>query len=89
MNTKIYTASEARKQLYTLIKSASKGLNAYEITMRGIDDSVILMSKSELVSWQETLDILSNPDERDAIRKAMTEKKIIPHNSLLSELGLA
>jgi prevent-host-death family protein len=89
MNTKSYTASDARKNLYALIKSASKGLNAYEITMRGIDNPVVLMSKEQLTSWQETLDILSNPSERDAIRKAVNETTETSHEALLSELGFS
>lgn len=86
-NTTTYTASEARKKLYSLIKSVAKGLHAYEIKLRG-EDSVVLINKSELESWQETLDILSSPEETKSVRKAKKEKKLISHAQMLKELGL-
>ena len=86
LNTTAYTASEARKNFYSLIKSASEGLKAFEINLRG-SDPVILMSKDELESWQETLDILSNPEEVRAIEKARKEKKLISYEKVLKELG--
>ncbi len=89
MNTITTTASEARKNLYTLIKEASKGFKSYEITLRGSENSVVLISKSELESWQETLDILNNPSEIEAIRKGKKEKKLISHNNLLKEISLS
>ena len=88
MNIVTYTASEARKNLYSLIRQAGKGLTSYEITMRGQNDSVVLMSKNELESWQETLDILTSPVELEAIRQAKREKNKISHISLLKELNL-
>ena len=88
MTTNTYTASEARKKLYSLIRSAAKGLKAYEIKLRG-SDPVVLINKEELESWQETLDILSNPEEVKAIEKGRKEKKTISHNKLLKEIGLA
>ena len=87
-NTITYTASEARKNLYDLVKSASKGLKTYEITLRGSEESVILMSKAELEAWQETLDILASPEEIRAVRNAKKEKKIVSHQNLLKALRL-
>ena len=89
MNTVTYTASEARKNLYSLIRQAGKGLTLYEITIRGQADSVVLMSKNELESWQETLDILTSPVELEAIRRAKKERNKISHISLLKELNPA
>jgi PHD/YefM family antitoxin component YafN of YafNO toxin-antitoxin module len=85
--TTTYTASEARKNLYSLIKSASQGLKAFEIKLRG-SQPVVLINKSELESWQETLDILSNSEEVRAINKAKKSKKTISHAQLLKEIGL-
>lgn len=82
-----YTASEAREKLYALIKSASQGLRVFEIKLRG-KDPVLLINKAELESWLETLDILSNPEEAKAVRKAKKEKKTISHQDLLKEFGL-
>ncbi|MBU0569573.1 type II toxin-antitoxin system Phd/YefM family antitoxin [Patescibacteria group bacterium] len=87
LNTTTYTASEARKNFYSLIKSASEGLKAFEINLRGTDP-VILISKDELESWQETLDVLSSPEEVMAIEKARKEKRTISHSQLLKEIGL-
>lgn len=85
-NTTTYTASEARAKLYSLIKQAATGLKSFEIKLRGTDP-VILISKEELESWLETLDIMSNPEEVKAIEKARKEKKLIPYEKVLEELG--
>ena len=81
-----YTASEARENLYRLIASAAKGLNSYEIKLRG-KPSVVLISKDEVESWLETLDILSNPSEIKAIRAAKKQKGLISHRDLLKKLS--
>lgn len=82
------TASEARANLYNLIKSAATGLKAYEITLRGTSP-VILVNKAELEAWQETLDILSNKNEITSIRKARKQKKVIPHQKMLKSIGFS
>ncbi|OGV90561.1 hypothetical protein A3A66_02355 [Microgenomates group bacterium RIFCSPLOWO2_01_FULL_46_13] len=84
----IYTVSEARKRLYSLIKSASRGLRSYEIKLRGKSESVILINKRELESWQETLDILSNPEEIRAIRTGKKQKRTLSHADMLKAVGL-
>jgi len=83
-----YTASEARDKLYSLIKSASRGLKAYEIKLRG-SEPVVLVNKAELESWLETLDILSSPEEIKAIRKAKKERKTLSQQQMLEDLGLS
>lgn len=83
-----FTASEARKQLYKLIRQASQGMRAYEIRLRG-SDPVVLMSKAELESWQETLDVLSNPQERQALQQARREKTTLSHSDMLKAIGLS
>jgi len=82
-----YTASDARKNLYSILKDAATGLSTYEILLQG-SDPVVLISKNELESWQETLDILSNSEERQAIAQAKNDKKTYTHQQLLQELGL-
>ena len=86
-NTTTYTASEARSKLYKLIRSASKGLKSFEIKLRG-SDPVVLISKSELESWQETIDILNSPEEAKAIKKANKQTKTISHQHMLKAIGL-
>jgi prevent-host-death family protein len=84
---KTYTASEAREKLYKLIKAAGTGLASFEITLRG-NEPVILINKAELESWQETLDILSNKKEIASIRKAIKQKRVFPHDKVLTSIGL-
>lgn len=88
MNTVSITTSNARKNLYSLIKEVSKGIKSYEIRLRGNNESVMLINKAELESWQETLDILSSPEERNAVRQGLKEKKTISHKNLLNAIGL-
>lgn len=88
MNTISITTSEARKNLYDLIKEVSKGLKTYEIRLRGNSEPVMLVSKAELESWQETLDILSSPTEKRAVQQARKQKKTISHKELLKSIGL-
>lgn len=82
------TASQTRKNLYSLIKSASQGLKSFIINLRGADP-VVLISKKELESWQETIDILQSKSEIKAVRQAKKQKKTISHTNMLKEIGLA
>jgi PHD/YefM family antitoxin component YafN of YafNO toxin-antitoxin module len=87
MNTISYTASNARKNLYTLIKTAAAGLNTIEINLRHTDP-VVMMSKSDYDSWLETLDIMSNSEEIATIRRSLKSKTRITHLQLKKKLGL-
>jgi len=87
MTTITLTASDARENLYQLIKKASKGVQVFEINLRG-SKPVILMSKSELESWEETVDILSNPEEARALRQAMKETKTYSEEQMKRMLGI-
>jgi prevent-host-death family protein len=81
------TASQARKDFYNLIRKAGTGLQTFEITLQG-SEPAILMSKSELESWRETIDILSQKEEINNIRTAKKQKQTIPHKKMLQELGI-
>lgn len=87
LNISTLTASEARQDLYNLIRKASKGPRAFEIKLRGVD-SVILISKEELEGWLETLDIMSSPEEMKAIEEGKKSKKFISWESIKKELNL-
>ena len=87
MNT--YTVSEARKNLYDLVKSAAKGLKTYEITLRGNKESVVLINKGELEAWQETLDILSSPEEVKAVRTGKKQKRTLSQKEMLKAIGFS
>lgn len=81
------TASEARDNLYSLIKQAGNGLKTFEITLHG-SNPVVLVNKAELDAWQETLDILSHKQEISSIRKARKQKTVISHDKLLKTLKI-
>ncbi len=83
----VYTASEARDNLYAILKDASIGLQTYEVTQRG-GSPIVIMSKEEFNGWQETLDIMSNPDEYKAILKSLREKKKVPLTTVMKKMGL-
>lgn len=82
------TASQARENLYFIIKKTSQGLKNFVINLRG-SDPVVLISQKELESWQETIDILQSKSEIKAIRQAKKQKKTISHTNMLKEIGLA
>lgn len=82
-------ASEARSNFYTLLDEV-KNFRRFTITRRGRVAAVII-SQEEVESWEETLEIMSNPKLMTEIKKA--EKQIkngatIPHKTMMKELGL-
>lgn len=83
-----FTASDARDNLYDLIRAAGRGLRTYEITLRGAKP-VVLMSKEEMEGWLETLDIMANPEEVRAINIARKQKRNIPLEKILKDLHLS
>ena len=87
MNLKTYTASQARANLYNLIKIASQGLEAIEITLKN-NKPVVMISKTELEEWLETLDIINNKEEVKAIKSGQKTKTKISHQQMIKELGL-
>lgn len=87
MNIVSYTASDARQNFYSLIKKASKGLTAIEINLRN-SEPVVMINKAEMESWLETLDIMSSPEEMEAIRKSAKSKKSISLDKIQKKLGI-
>ena len=87
INTSVVTASEARDDLYNIIRKASKGLRSFEIKLRGVGP-VILISKEELERWLETLDIMASPEEVEAIAEGRKTKKTISHEEMEKLLGI-
>jgi prevent-host-death family protein len=87
MNTVSYSASDARQNLYSLIKTAASGLTAVEINLRHTEP-VVMVSKADYESWLETLDILSSPEEVNAIRRGRKDKELISHAQMKRLLGI-
>jgi len=82
-----YSPSDARKNLYWIVKDAGAGLTTYEITQKN-GHSVVVMSKEEYDGWQETLDILSNPREASALLAAEKETKTYSWDEMLKINGI-
>jgi prevent-host-death family protein len=66
------TVAEAREKLPKLIRQANALFERFIITSQGKPKAVV-MSYDEFESWQETLDIVSNPDLMAAIKEADTD----------------
>lgn len=84
---KSYTASEARDRLYTLIKAAATGLKSFEITLRG-SNPVLIISREEFESWQETFDVLGHKKEITSLRKARRQERTVSHKNTLRQIGM-
>jgi prevent-host-death family protein len=65
--TKTLPISEAREHLRELVEQAGRTMDRVVITRNGKPEAV-LMGYDEFESWAETLDIVSNPQEMEAIR---------------------
>lgn len=70
------TATEARKRFFDVIETAEHPGVAVVITLEGLP-KVVVMSFEEFEGWQETMEIMSDPDpslDRD-IRAGIKEMK--------------
>ena len=70
--TKTIPLAEAKKSLSAIVKDVDEKFDRFMITKNGFDKAVIL-SSAEFEGLLETLDILSNREERDAIIRAREE----------------
>jgi antitoxin YefM len=66
---KTYPLAEAKKHLSHLVKEADEAYDRIVITKNGVEKAVI-MSAEEYEGLIETLDILSQKEERQAITRA-------------------
>lgn len=64
--------AEARAHLSKLVESAVTTHERFEVTRNG-DRVAVLLGADDYDSLLETLDILSNPDEVEAIRAGLAE----------------
>jgi antitoxin YefM len=68
---KTVTATEARKDLFKLLKGSVRGHRQYQITH--YEGNAILMSQEDYESLLETLELLSTPGLLKSIRRARRE----------------
>lgn len=61
--------AEAKKSLSSIVKEAEEKYDRFTITRNGVDKAVLLSSE-EFEGLMETLDILSQKEERAAIARA-------------------
>lgn len=78
---KTVSATNARSHLFDLIEQAGKPGSFIAIKHRDLPD-VVLMSIDEFEGWQETLEIMSDPELMKDIRLAMHERKTVPLEDL-------
>ena len=72
MATRILPVTEARARLPQLVKAADERFDRTVVTSNGKPTAVI-MSYDEYEAWEETLEILSDPEAMRAIRAADNE----------------
>ncbi len=61
--------AEAKKSLSAIVKDVDEKYDRFVVTKNGVEKAVILSSE-EFEGLLETLDILSNKEEREAIARA-------------------
>ncbi len=68
------TASDARTNFYDLADEASKNSRRFTITLHG-KPSVVIMSLDEVESLEETIDVMSDPELVESIRRGEEDIK--------------
>lgn len=72
--TKTLPLAEVKKSLSSIVKEVDEKYDRYVITRNGIEKAVIL-SAEEFDGLIETLDILSNKEEKEAVARAKKQVK--------------
>ena len=72
MSTQTLPVTEARARLLQLVKAADERFERTVITSNGKPTAVI-MSYEEYEAWEETLEVLSDPEAMRVIREADAE----------------
>lgn len=82
--------TEARRGLSKLVDQVSKDHDYVLITKQG-KPKAVLMSADEFESWEETIEILSDPKARRTIRRSLRELeagRAIPYEEVRAKLRL-
>jgi antitoxin YefM len=72
MPVQILPVTEARAKLPQLVKAADERFDRTVITSNG-KPAAVIMSYEEYEAWEETLEVLSDPEAMRAIRQADEE----------------
>ena len=70
--TKVLPLAEAKKHFSAIVKEVDEQFDRFVVTKNGVEKAVILSSE-EFDGLLETLDILSNREEKEAIGRAKKE----------------
>jgi antitoxin YefM len=68
---KTFTATQARKELFALLKRSVRGHQQFRIAHK--DGNVVLLSQEDYENLLETLELLSTPGLVKSIRRAQRE----------------
>ena len=71
---KIVSATQARKQFFQLLKIAGRPGSSVTITVEG-QSPLVIMSQEEFEGWQESLEIMSDPELMKSLRRSIRELK--------------
>lgn len=88
--TKTIPLAEAKKSLSAIVKAVDEKFDRFTITKNGVEKAVILSSE-EFEGLMETLDILSQKEERKAIaraKKQIRKGKTVPLKEFKARLHL-
>ena len=72
MSVQTLPVTEARAKLLQLVKAADERFDRTVITSNG-KPAAVIMSYEEYEAWEETLEVLSDPEAMRAIREADEE----------------
>lgn len=84
------SVTNARVKLYDLIEEVSSSGNRIAITNKG-ETKAILISAEEVVSWEATMDVMSDSELMKSIRKGDEDIKagrIVSWEEVKKEIGL-
>lgn len=87
---RILPFTDARRELSKLVDAVSKNQEHVVITKQG-KPKAVLMSADEFESWEETIEIMSDPKALRAIRRSLRELeagRAIPYEEVRAKLGL-
>ena len=82
--------TEARKDLSKILDEVSRVHEHVTITRQG-KPAAVVMSSDEFESWQETIEILDDPEAMAAIRRGLRDVKAgrtRPLDEVLARLGV-
>lgn len=85
---KTLTATEARKHFFKILEIAGRPGSTVTVTLQG-HSPIVLLSQKEFDGWQETKEIMSDPQLMRDIHASKKEKGGVRLETLEKELRLS